>query len=65
MTPEQAQAWLEELFEFEVCHECGGDAADHDVYLGPFGLPFARCKRENVRFLANRARCLPSMGRQT
>lgn len=38
--PEQ---WLKEMFEFEYCAECGGDAQDHDAV--PFGGNwFARCK---------------------
>ncbi len=28
-TPDE---WLEDLFEFETCGECGGDAQDHEVY---------------------------------
>lgn len=36
--------WLRELFEFEYCHECGGDACDHIPCNGPFGMPFAMCK---------------------
>lgn len=42
-TPEE---WLERLFEFEYCAECGGDAADHEVCLVPgIGNYFARCLR--------------------
>ena len=42
-TPEE---WLEQLFEFEYCAECGGDAADHEVCLVPgIGNYFARCLR--------------------
>ena len=42
ISPEQ---WLEELFEFEYCAECGGDVEDHDaiVFMGNW---FARCKNE-------------------
>lgn len=45
--------WLEEMFEFELCHECGGDAPDHDAIaftLGYYGGPyyFAKCKVEGV-----------------
>ena len=36
--------FLTELFEFEYCGECGGDADDHVLCEGPFGLPFAMCK---------------------
>jgi hypothetical protein len=28
-----AQEFLEELFEYEYCAECGGDTADHTVML--------------------------------
>lgn len=42
-TPEQ---WLAELFEYEFCPECGGDAEDHEVCLVPgMGTFFARCRR--------------------
>jgi hypothetical protein len=42
-TPEE---WLAELFEFEFCAECGGDADDHEVCLVPgIGTYFARCRR--------------------
>jgi hypothetical protein len=41
-TPEE---WLEQLFEFEYCAECGGDSEDHEVCLVPgIGNYFARCK---------------------
>lgn len=37
------QEWAEELFEYEYCGECGGDAKDHDII--PFlGNWFARCR---------------------
>ena len=36
--------WLEQQFGFEYCAECGGDAEDHLLCDGPFGLPFAMCK---------------------
>lgn len=40
--------WLEELFEYEYCAECGGDVDDHQVVhitLGAYGGPyrFAQC----------------------
>ena len=42
-TPDE---WLESLFEFEYCAECGGDAMDHEVCIVPgMGTYFARCKR--------------------
>lgn len=42
-TPEE---WLADLFEFEFCAECGGDADDHEVCLVPgIGNYFARCRR--------------------
>jgi hypothetical protein len=38
--------WLEDLFEFEFCAECGGDAEDHEVCIVPgMGTFFARCLR--------------------
>jgi len=43
-TPEE---WLEQLFEYEYCAECGGDVADHEVCLVPgIGNYFARCLRK-------------------
>jgi hypothetical protein len=42
---ETPSEWLERLFEFEFCAECGGDADDHEVCLVPgIGNYFARCK---------------------
>ena len=41
------QEWLEELFEYEYCDECGGDAPDHDA-VGFVGNWFARCKPDAV-----------------
>jgi hypothetical protein len=42
---ETPSEWLERLFEFEYCAECGGDADDHEVCLVPgIGNYFARCK---------------------
>jgi hypothetical protein len=42
-TPEE---WLERLFEFEFCPECGGDSQDHEVCVVPgIGNYFARCLR--------------------
>ncbi len=43
---ETPEAWLEKLFEFEFCAECGGDAKDHEVCVVPgIGTYFARCMR--------------------
>jgi hypothetical protein len=43
---ETPEAWLEQLFEFEYCPECGGDAEDHEVCIVPgIGNYFARCLR--------------------
>jgi hypothetical protein len=43
---EPPDEWLERLFEFEFCPECGGDADDHEVCNVPgIGTYFARCKR--------------------
>lgn len=37
-----ARQWLSELFEYEFCAECGGDACHHTAV--PFmGNWFARC----------------------
>ena len=44
-TPEE---WLENLYEFEFCQECGFDAEDHEVCIVPVtGSYFARCLRPN------------------
>lgn len=37
-----SKQWLEETFEYEYCHECGGDA-DHHHALPILGNWFARC----------------------
>lgn len=43
---ESPEEWLGQLFEFEYCAECGGDAQDHEVCLVPgMGTYFARCLR--------------------
>ena len=43
---ETHEKWLEDLFEFEYCGECGGDAEDHEVCIVPgIGNYFARCLR--------------------
>ena len=48
MMSETPEEWLESLFEFEYCAECGGDAEDHEVCVVPgIGNYFARCRRPN------------------
>jgi hypothetical protein len=43
---ETPESWLRDLFEFEYCGECGGDAEDHEVCMVPgLGTYFARCLR--------------------
>jgi hypothetical protein len=37
-----AEQWLKELFEYEYCAECGGDAVDHEA-VEFNGNWFARC----------------------
>jgi hypothetical protein len=44
---------MTEFFEFEYCHECGGDERDHDpvlMDLGDYGTPgcFFRCRPDAV-----------------
>lgn len=39
----EAKQFLAELFEFEYCAECEGDAQHHTVCLTPMGTLFARC----------------------
>ena len=36
---ESPDEWLERLFEFEYCPECGGDADDHEVCVVPGSEP--------------------------
>jgi hypothetical protein len=43
-----AEQFLAELFEFEKCAECGGDAADHEVGM-VLGNWFAACKKGETR----------------
>jgi hypothetical protein len=38
--------WLEELFEYEYCGECHGDAPHHDA-IGFLDNWFARCKESH------------------
>ena len=48
MMSETPEEWLERLFEFEFCAECGGDAEDHEVCIVPgIGTYFARCRRSD------------------
>lgn len=37
--------WLKELFEYEVCAECGGDEHDHNV-ITIMGNYFAVCTKK-------------------
>ena len=39
-----AERWLKEQFEFEYCHECGGDERDHEA-APVLGSWFARCHK--------------------
>jgi hypothetical protein len=46
---ESPEEWLEELFEYEDCPECGRGADNHEVCLVPgIGTYFARCKHPEV-----------------
>jgi hypothetical protein len=38
--------WLKQLFEFETCGECGGDAKDHEA-IPVMGNWFARCRNRH------------------
>ena len=41
---ERPEEWLERLFEYEFCTECGGDAENQEVCIIPgIGTYFARC----------------------
>lgn len=40
------QEWLEQLFEYHYCDECGGDVEDHIAVLF-MGNYFALCKEED------------------
>lgn len=41
--------WLNDLFEYENCHECGQGADFHVITSDPFGHPHATCQpREEV-----------------
>ncbi len=53
--------WLRNLFEMELCAECGGDAEDHDA-VGLNGNWFARCKYPVpcTPCLVNRERTIPA-----
>lgn len=41
------ETWAEELFEFEYCHECHGDARHHEPWV-VLGNWFAHCKFQRV-----------------
>lgn len=41
--PRDEAEFLAELFEFEFCDECGGDAEHHRVVYDPLGNLFAQC----------------------
>jgi hypothetical protein len=43
-----AQQFLEDLFEYEYCAECGGDTADHTVMLDVLGLFHAHCLKPPI-----------------
>jgi len=36
---------IKQSFEFENCGECGGEFGDHEACIGPFGMPFLRCRK--------------------
>lgn len=38
-----AEEFLDRLFEFEYCAECGKDKDAHVAVIGPFGAWFAYC----------------------
>jgi hypothetical protein len=56
---EPPHEWLRQLFEFEYCPECGGDAEDHDVIL-VLGNYFARCSRSPFADITGSVRTVPS-----
>ena len=39
-----AEEFMYQLFEFEYCHECGGDTDDHVAGIDPIGNWHAWCK---------------------
>ena len=43
-----AQQFLEDLFEYEYCAECGGDTEVHAVMLAVLGLFHAHCLRPPI-----------------
>jgi hypothetical protein len=43
-----AQKFLEELFEYEYCAECGGDTEDHIVVFDVLGLLHAYCLKPSI-----------------
>jgi len=40
--------FLRQAFEFEYCGECGQDAGNHTVVIGPTGHWFAMCKTQVI-----------------
>ena len=42
------QQFLEDLFEYEYCAECGGDTEDHIVMLDGLGLYHAFCLKPPI-----------------
>ena len=43
-----AQEFLDDLFEYEYCAECGGDTEHHSVVLDVLGLFHAHCRRPPI-----------------
>ena len=43
-----AQEFLEDLFEYEYCAECGGDTEHHSVVLDVLGLFHAHCLKSPI-----------------
>lgn len=43
-----AEQFMSELFEFELCSECGGDRGAHVAGLGPLGNWHAWCSKERA-----------------
>jgi hypothetical protein len=43
-----AQEFLEDLFEYEYCTECGGHTEDHIVVFDPLRLSHAYCLKPSI-----------------